>query len=317
MQNYELKEKALAKILEHKNICENISEKNLYEALKDRDIKNLYVNGKDLLIKIGYADAHNKSSVSLRKEFLKNKKLLQNLLNEKGFLLQNLKPNYLCKKCKDTGKINGKDCSCLNKEISKILQEECGLTCELPCFENVSFSIIKNEKQKNYTSKIYQLLEDYTKNLKSTKKPNVTIFGNVGVGKTYLLKCVVNKSVELGYFTIFTTAFNLNQKMLEFHLAPIDKKRGILEPYLSCDLLIIDDLGTENKIKNVTLEYLYLIINERYMQNKNTIITTNIPIENISSVYDERIFSRIANKQNTLMVNMSGADLRLDLDDED
>ena len=91
----------------------------------------------------------------------------------------------------------------------------------------------------------------------------------------------------------------------------MEEKKDILDKYLSCELLCIDDLGTENLIKNVTVEYLYLIINERLQSGKNTIITTNLDLQQIMQNYDERIFSRIANKQECILFNMTGDDLRL------
>ena len=73
---------------------------------------------------------------------------------------------------------------------------------------------------------------------------------------------------------------------------------------------MIDDLGTEPVLKNVTLEYLYLILNERLTSNKATVITTNLDLNGIINRYGERIYSRITNKSNTFVCRFTGADLR-------
>ena len=76
-------------------------------------------------------------------------------------------------------------------------------------------------------------------------------------------------------------------------------------------MLIIDDLGSENILTNVTREYLYLILDSRARDNLKTIITTNLTPEQIQEIYDSRVFSRMFNKQIGIIVNMTGDDLRL------
>ena len=88
-------------------------------------------------------------------------------------------------------------------------------------------------------------------------------------------------------------------------------KTDYLNSMLKSDCLLIDDLGTEPIKRNITLEYLYLILNERLNSNKKTIITTNLNLEEILSRYGERIFSRIANKKTSKCFQMQGNDLRL------
>jgi len=84
----------------------------------------------------------------------------------------------------------------------------------------------------------------------------------------------------------------------------------IMDKYLNCDLLCIDDLGTENILKNVTVEYLYLILSERLNKGKPIIITTNLSLEQIEKVYDDRILSRLTHKLTGLLINFEGEDLR-------
>jgi DNA replication protein DnaC len=84
-----------------------------------------------------------------------------------------------------------------------------------------------------------------------------------------------------------------------------------MNEYLKCDILFIDDLGTENKINNVTDEYFYSVINERMQNHRKTIITTNLDLGQIQDVYGERIFSRLMHKKQSLKINFVGSDLRI------
>ena len=156
-----------------------------------------------------------------------------------------------------------------------------------------------------------KIFKEYISKLKTTDKKLFLLNGQVGVGKTYIIKATTHEAIKQGYFALYTTAFDLNKAFLNYHCAKLDEKDKILDKYLSCDLLLIDDLGTENKLNNVTTEYLYLIINQRLESGKNTIITTNLNINELKDSYDERIMSRISNKQTCVQTMLQGNDLRI------
>ena len=139
---------------------------------------------------------------------------------------------------------------------------------------------------------------------------NVVMCGASGTGKTYLAKCIAKQLVLRGYTTLFASSFDLNNMFLEEHLSSAEQK-GSLQNLIDLDCLIIDDLGTEPMRKNVTKEYLLLLLNERLSKDKATIITTNLSPEQVLLRYDERIFSRIFNKRNTLILQFNGKNNRL------
>ena len=117
--------------------------------------------------------------------------------------------------------------------------------------------------------------------------------------------------MERSRVVLFTTAFNLNNSLLNYHVTFDSKRQDIIAPYLDTEVLIIDDLGTEPILKNVTKEYLYLIINERMLNHLPTILTTNLEMQDILVNYGERIFSRLVNKKTSIALNLDGEDLRL------
>ena len=285
---------------------------NMNQALNIEDIKNSYNKCNSLIIEIAKTEYNNKDSKKLKEEFKKEKENLHKILAKNNINPKSLKPQYSCKICKDEGMINGQFCDCFKKAFTLNLLKESGLSDKnLPDFNNITFDIITNEKQKKQYVAMCDKLKNFVSKLKNNEKKNITMFGGVGVGKTYLLQAVVNEAIKNNYYTVYTTAFNLNNDMLKYHCAGLDEKADILQKYIDADLLCIDDLGTENILRNVTVEYLYLIINERLQLNRATIITTNLTLQQIMETYDERIFSRIANKTSCYLFNLQGDDLRL------
>ena len=140
------------------------------------------------------------------------------------------------------------------------------------------------------------------------KKNLIYIYGPTGVGKTHLMKAMANELIERGKVVRLVTAFKINQDFKSFSKSFDDE---ILNKYLQTEILFIDDLGTEPLYKNVTLEYFYLVINERKMKKLSTIITSNLDLYDIRERYDERIFSRIMDSQTSIALNLIGKDKRL------
>ena len=140
------------------------------------------------------------------------------------------------------------------------------------------------------------------------KKNIIFLSGEVGTGKTYLTRAMANELIEQGKIVKLVTAFQMSRDFKEYRST---YNEAILDKYLSCEFLFIDDLGTEVIYKNSTIEFLYQILNERQMRKLCTIITSNLDLAEIRDRYDERIFSRIANRETSITVNLKNEDLRL------
>ena len=206
---------------------------------------------------------------------------------------------FSCPICEDKSYVNGKMCACLKKEISKILFEESNFG------DLISFS----DAEKGATGelkKLYDLIEkwchsDYKKNL-------IFISGAVGVGKTHLTKAIANELIEMGKIVKLSSAFQMSRDFKEYRYS---YDESILDKYLSCEFLFIDDLGTETIYKNSTVEFLFHVINERKMKKVCTIITSNLDLSEVRDRYGERIFSRIADQKTSIATQIHGDDLRL------
>ena len=116
--------------------------------------------------------------------------------------------------------------------------------------------------------------------------------------------------LERGMSVMAVTAFAANDRFLKYHTTFDENKSAYLDTMLDCALLVIDDLGTESILKNVTLEYLYQLVNERNTRGKLTLITTNLFPDNILSRYGERIYSRLFDKSLSFTAYLTGKDIR-------
>ncbi|MBR4745544.1 MAG: ATP-binding protein [Clostridia bacterium] len=303
-----IRNQALASIAKKHETQVRLQEFMLDNALSHKDVEKLYKKCKSLQFDIAKLKYAGSSTTQKEKSLNDTKKELYALLNKYGIDRNSLKVKYNCPICHDKGIVDGKDCECLKHEMSEILLKESGINKDkLPAFSDVYFKIFGEQEKE--IRKIYDTLQKYTNT--NTTKHVVTITGKVGVGKTHLIECMLNECVvNCNKYVIYTTAVGLNNDMLKYHTSPMDEKGDILQRYFDCDILFVDDLGTENVLKNVTCEYLYQILSERTRLNKNTIITTNLDMQQIMDVYDERIFSRIADQNNCLLIKMDGKDLR-------
>lgn len=304
-----VKDTALKNILKNKMYAETKADENLNEVLKDEDIKVLFVDCKKLIVDIAKLEVDKKDSSELRKRYNSNRELIAKLLKEKGFKKEDLKPHYSCSICKDTGYVDGKECKCLKLAISQELIKLSGVDIRNFATFNNDFSCFEDNADEMKC--IYDKMKKFLSEIEKTNIDTILLVGDTGVGKTHLMECMTTYALNNGILTKYTTAFNFNHDMLRYHCSGLEEKEDLMEPYLSSEILFIDDLGSENKIKNVTNEYLYLVLNERMLHHKKTVISTNLNLEQIQDVYGERIFSRLMHKKQSLKIKVSGKDLRI------
>ena len=231
-----------------------------------------------------------------RKKENKLKTNLNNFLKEHNITLVE---KFSCTKCKDSGYINGKMCSCLKKEISNILLEESNFG------KLVSFESAKQTAPKEY-QKLYDKMKEWCHS--DFKKNLIFISGKAGVGKTYLTTAIANELIEEGKIVKLVSAFQMSRDFKEYRFKYNEE---LLDKYLSCEFLFIDDLGTETLYKDITIDLLFHVINERRIRKLCTIITSNLTLDEIYDRYDERIFSRIVDRDKSITINLVGKDLRI------
>ncbi len=303
------KQKVLEDLKRSKNQAEFVARQFFDIAMQNEEYKKLYLEYKALTYDIAKLE-YEKKSCSEQKKKLKELKInLELALGKLGMTADDLKPQYNCKRCMDTGYIDGKECSCLKKRVSELILKDIGVTVNPQhTFENVDYSLF--DKPEN-GKKMFEKISHWCESFGTSKYKNLLLTGTTGVGKTYLVESICNKLLSKNISVMFLTAFALNNLFLKFHTTFDSSKSSILEQVLGCDVLIIDDLGSEPKYKNVTEEYMYLVTNERLSKNQSTIITTNLGLEGVLSRYGERTFSRLCNKQNSIILKIENSDIRL------
>lgn len=277
--------------------AENKAVNDKINAMNDSEYKTLHNNYMSLMIE----DCKNNRDESA--QTLKAKSLLKE--KEKSLKISST-PQYHCPICNDSGRIDGDYCKCLRNEINKLLIKESGFS-HLENFKMARFDIFENP---NMMKKLYSKMQEWCKS--DFKKNIIYIGGDTGVGKTHLMSCIANELIQNGKLVTLTTSFAMNQDFMKsYSLRNSDEGNEILDKYLNCEILFIDDLGTELRRKDVTNNYLYLILNERKSKNRPTVITSNLTLEDVRDYYDERVFSRIVDKDTSICLYLTGNDLRL------
>ena len=153
---------------------------------------------------------------------------------------------------------------------------------------------------------IFEFAKDYAQNFKKNSD-NLLFLGGVGLGKTHLSLSIINVVTEKGFGVIYDSAQNLFNKIEKEHFS-YSGSNEIIDAVLSCDLLVIDDLGTEF-ITPFTVSQFYNIINSRINSGLPTIINTNLDFSEIQENYTARVLSRIMG--NYKIKKFMGDDIRI------
>lgn len=236
----------------------------------------------------------------------KNTARIRELLAEHGYPENYLDTVYQCKICEDTGYVNGEKCACLTKRIVKALYEQSNLTKVLDKenFDTFSLAYYRDTipEGKKWTSTPYAkakhvlecckaFVSDFE--TKNTNRGNIILYGETGLGKTFLTNCIAKALLDKGHTVLYLSANDFFERVLADYL--INKKNQLEELYkyiYNSELLIIDDLGTETTNSFVCSE-LFEVINQRILSGKSTIISTNLTLQEFQNLYTERVMSRI------------------------
>lgn len=241
-------------------------------------------------------------SLILKREIDELKNKINNFLAIKNIDSSKLTPKYDCTICNDTGVAGGQICPCLLKELNFQLSLNASSQSEFKSFANANLNIMDNEDVK-----AMEWLKMWCLRYPNITKTNVNIMGGAGCGKTFMLECVANELIRKGCVVCYKTAFELNELARLYHMG----KSYEFADCLQADVMLIDDLGTEPILKNVTKEYLYNLINIRQINARPTFISTNLSLDNILNRYDDRIFSRLSNKNLATNIVLMSKDKRL------
>lgn len=248
-----------------------------------------------------------KQSLQLQED--KRKTLVKNGYDENA-----LETNYTCPACQDTGFIKNRRCSCHTQLLKDIERQNLAQIAPIDecTFESFDVKYYPEESLDNGISprykaeKIAQSCERYASSFKRGSS-NLLFMGSTGLGKTHLSLAIANVVINKGYSVIYGTAQNILNDLQNENFGRFDNIRYTERAVLNCDLLIIDDLGTEFK-NSYTVACLYNIINSRLSAKLPTIVSTNYTFDELEEKYDQRITSRITGEYKPLI--LFGKDIR-------
>ncbi|WP_156627832.1 DNA replication protein DnaC [Clostridium tertium] len=220
-------------------------------------------------------------------------------LVENGYNQDYLNLHYRCSKCKDEGYIGINRCSCYKQKLVNLYYKDSDLKSSLlnNNFDNFNISLFSTHKlneqdkfspRKNMENILKYLTQEYLPNFKNSDD-NLLFYGNSGTGKTFLSCCVSKSLLDSGYLVVYRTVDELMKNLREIKL----ENNSVLEDLLlNCDLLVIDDLGTE-QITEFTATEFFNFLNKKLLKKRKMIISTNLSLNEISVTYTERIASRL------------------------
>lgn len=219
------------------------------------------------------------------------------MLSAQGYPIDYLNIKYRCPKCKDTGYIGTEKCSCYKKYLVRLYYKNSDLKPLLSenNFDNFNIGFYSTRKTQNEIEsprknieKIFTRALNFVTNF-DTSKENLLFYGNSGTGKTFLCQCIAKDLLDKGHLVIYKTSDDLLNVLKKIRF---DNNVELEDLIINCDLLIIDDLGTE-QINDFSKTEVFNLINKKLLAGKKMVISSNHTLEGLSRIYSERITSRL------------------------
>lgn len=303
MRSYEEKQRAVRRRLEQ-NTETVYRQIPAYEEL-DRQVAAISIEqGRKLLG--GNENALPELRARLKELSMKK----SSLLREYGFPEDFLSPVYECDKCRDTGYIANRKCSCFRAAEINLIYEQSHIKSLLMTenFGALSYDYYAGEDLEKFT-KAVQICQNFVKSFNKGYR-NLFFYGTVGTGKSFLSCCVAKELIDRGNLVLYFSASQLFDILSKstFDKDSPEAVAGISDDICGCDLLIIDDLGAECATKYTAATF-FNLLNTRLINGKPTIINTNLDRAKLEETYGERVLSRLLGEFRLLL--FVGKDVRM------
>ncbi len=242
------------------------------------------------------------------------------LLEQVGVSASFFEPDYTCPDCHDEGFVHGVSCHCRNALLAseRYAMSAVAQRIDRENFRTFDLSLFRRDRQPSEPMSPYenmrmlreQMEDGYVKHF-SAESPNLYFFGPTGTGKTFLVNCIVKGTLDRGARVFYQTAPALLNFLVGYSYTNVSARSSADESRFhfahECDLLVVDDLGTEYTNGNMVAE-LFDLLNDRIVSGRPTIISSNLQPQELGEVYNDRIASRITGEY--LMFEVFGSDLR-------
>ncbi len=267
----------------------------------DKIIEATFFKGGNVRANMAEIEAEYEQNVGFRRTFLETY----------GYPIDYLDVHFECALCNDEGyDSNGKMCVCLKRALSHATYESSGLgrLIEKQSFENFKLSYYNVGSERENMSMILDSCIEYAQGFTSKTKENMLFFGTTGLGKTHLSTAVAKTVIERGFDVVYVSAQMLFDDFEHDKFSRnYNNSQGLTEKYFGCDLLIVDDLGTELSTQ-FTVSVLYNLVNTRINNERPMIINTNLDHKDLRARYADRITSRLFGEFSLMC--FSGSDIR-------
>lgn len=255
----------------------------------------------------------------LRQQVEQMRKEKLQLLQQAGFMPEYMQMHYTCQNCQDTGYADGKRCHCFEWERAGILYAQSNIQEILQKENFTAFSYAYYDQESTvpglgiselaYMKLVMKRCREFA-DCYPEKGRNLLFMGSTGVGKTFLTNCIAKELMDRYISVIYLTSHDLFDTFSKSKFGR-DSGDGAEESsrhILACDMLIIDDLGTELNNSFVSSQLFYCI-NERINREKGTIISTNLSMDMLRDTYSDRVTSRLMSHYTT--IPLYGGDIRM------
>ena len=238
--------------------------------------------------------------------------MLRDLLTAKGYPADYLDVHYTCQRCDDTGFVGGRPCVCLKQEIGRISAEQFNVRSQLVLCSFADFSL---DYYRDLPPEQFHAMEQnlavckaYADSFSPERSGSLLMSGNTGLGKTHLSLAIANALLQRGVHVIYDSIGSLLHILEQEHFGRGDSDSDTLSTMLDCDLLILDDFGTEFRT-SFSRSMIYTILNSRMNAGKPMIVNTNLTLGEIREEYGDRVVSRLISASQ--MLAFYGRDIRI------
>ncbi len=265
----------------------------------------------------GILDARVQGDELPRRMDVMNTRIAQ-LLHQHGYGENYLEPVYRCGKCKDTGYVGEpvkEMCDCLRSAFYARLYRQVGLGEKAQqTFESFDLTVFPDKKvegqpftQRQMMDMIREQCQTWADQYPKASTSDMLLMGPSGLGKTFLMHAMAKRLLDRGHNVLMMSAYRFLDVARKAYFSG---QMGELDSLMEADVLLLDDLGSEPLMENITIVQLFNLINERQTAGKGTVISTNLNLRELRERYTERIASRLTDKRQCTQVVFMGEDIR-------
>ena len=289
----------------------------LYRKYPDLSALQERINHEHVNLARAMLDHRDSDADHLRNNIKKMLQQKEALFKQYSIPADYLEPPFECNDCRDTGYIGQEPCHCFKQAAIDLVcrQSELKDILTTESFENFSLAYYPEERIDPLTGisarieaiRAKERCLSFTEKF-SEEKANLLIFGDTGLGKTFLSHCIAGALLKQGFSVVYYSAARLFEALCDYQFRREEAKDLDIQSVRSCDLLIIDDLGTEHP-NALTVSLFFDCLNDRLLNGRSTIISTNLSLAEIREIYSERISSRIF--EHFEQIRLFGDDIRI------